>query len=83
MDLRDCIREAMCDLPDTEKMIVLSVMIDTLMDRVSELRKEVRFIRSIPISKIDPYQNHPFYVIDFSRTQKTDCNKCILTRDMY
>lgn len=43
MDLRDCIREAMCDLPDTEKMIVLSVMIDTLMDRVSELRKEVRF----------------------------------------
>lgn len=64
MDLRDCIREAMCDLPDTEKMIVLSVMIDTLMDRVSELRKEVRFIRNIPISKIDPYQNHPFYVVD-------------------
>ena len=47
MDLKDSIKEAMYDLPDTEKLIVLSVMIDTLMDSMEEMKKEIRFIRSI------------------------------------
>ena len=64
MDLKDSIKEAMYDLPDTEKLIVLSVMIDTLMDSMEDMKKEIRFIRSIPVSKIDVFPDHPFYVDD-------------------
>ena len=64
MDLKDSIKEAMYDLPDTEKLIVLSVMIDTLMDSMEDMKKEIRFIRSIPVSKIDMFPDHPFYLDD-------------------
>ena len=58
MDIREQIRTAMLDLSDTEEIIVLSIMIDALMEKVQNLNTETRYIRNVPISKIDPFPGH-------------------------
>jgi hypothetical protein len=42
MDLREQFKTAMAELSDTEEMIVLSVMIDTLIEKVNDLKNEVK-----------------------------------------
>lgn len=42
MDIREQIRTAMLDLSDTEEIIVLSVMIDALMEKVQNSYKSER-----------------------------------------
>ena len=80
MDLRKQIKTVISELPDTEKMIAVSVLIDSLIEQAAGIRKDLRIIQEIPISKIDPCEIHPFYVNDDENMM--DLVKSIMTYGM-
>ena len=64
MDIREQIRTAISDLPDTEKVIVLSIIMDAIIEKTRDIRQDARRMCNIPIKSIDSFPGHPFYVDD-------------------
>lgn len=62
MDIREQIKEIIEGLSPGESILALGTMIDALRTETEKITKENHLIFNIPITSIDLFPNHPFYV---------------------
>jgi len=49
-------------------------MIDVIIEECIKLREEFRCINNVPVSEIDPFPGHPFWVLDDEDMENLACS---------
>lgn len=62
MDYRELLGNEIVNLPPGEKVRALSELLDVIKAETDRISKESRQTFNIPVSSIDPFPEHPFYV---------------------
>lgn len=75
MDIRKEIQMTLLELPITEKVFALSIMMDEVIAACRQTQKELpRVIKNISIEDIDPFPDHPYYVEDDANMKDLICS---------
>lgn len=70
----DIIRKSIEDLRPHERSSALNTMIDVIIEECIKLREELRCINAVPVSEIDPFPGHPFWVLDDEDMESLACS---------
>lgn len=70
MEYRELLGNEIVNLPPGEKVRVLSELLDVIKAETDRISKESRQTFNIPVSSIDPFPEHPFYVENDEATKE-------------